>query len=192
MVSQFNSSGLFLVKTLFDLYIFVLMLRLILAFVRADFHHPLTQFVVKLTQFIIAPLRKILPNIGNIETSSLVLIFVLETIKFMLIGILFIGTPNIVGAFVLGLGDALNQLINIFFYAILISVILSWVQGPYSPASVLINQITLPIMQPLRRIIPPIGGMDITPIPAMILLQLLGILLVAPIMQFGTHLAFGV
>ena len=98
--------------------------------------------------------------------------------------------PNILGLFILSLGDAIKLLLDTFFYAILLHAILSWVQ-PGLPINNLLYKFTSPIMNPLRRYIPLVGGIDITPIPALIILQLLIILLVNPLMTLGLRIALG-
>ncbi len=181
---------LFLINTLFDLYIFVLIVRLVLVYVGANYFDPTTQFITKLTDFLIRPLRKIIPNYGRIEFSTLIVVIVLELIKFLAISSITFGLPNIVGLFILAFADALKLLIQTFFYAILLQAIMSWIQ-PYSPMNQMLYQFTSPIMRPFRRIIPPIGGIDISPIAALIILQLLIILLVNSLMSMGLRVAFG-
>jgi len=190
-MSALQNAGLFLINTLFDLYLFVLVVRLILAYNRADYFNPLTQVIIKMTQPIVAPLRRLVPNYRGIEFSTLIWIIVFEMIKFILLGLISVGFPTIMGLIVLAIGDALKTILSTFFYAIFLQAILSWFQQAYSPVHQLLNQITAPIMRPLRRIVPPISGFDITPIPALILLQLLIILLVNPLMRAGATLAFG-
>jgi len=190
MFDTLHASSLFLVNTIFDLYLFVLMIRLVLVWVGFNYFDPITQLVVKLTDFIIKPLRRFLPNVSGIETATLAIILTLQLIKFYLISMLSFGMPNIVGLIVLSLGDSVKLLIQVFFYAILLEAILSWVQ-PGSAPSYFLHRFTSPIMQPIRRLIPAIGGFDISPIPALILLQLLIISVAAPLTSFGLSLAVG-
>lgn len=189
MSGGLNSGLIFLVNTLFDLYLFVLVLRVILVWSGANYYDPITQFVVKLTGCCVNPLRKIIPNIRGIESASIILILLIEAIKFFIIGSISVGIPSILGVLVLSVGDSLKLVIQSFFYAILLQAIMSWVQ-PYSPINQLLSRITSPLMRPIQRVIPPIGGMDISPIPAMIGLQLLLIVLVNPIMAAGFGMAF--
>ena len=165
------------------------MVRLVLVYVGANYFDPITQFVVRCTDFIVKPLRRYVRNFRGIEISTLIIIFALEIIKFLFIALLSFGIPNILGLFILGIGDALKLLIQTFFYAILLQAILSWVQ-PGSPVNRILMQYTSPIMRPIHRLVPPIGGLDISPIPAMILLQLMIIVIVNPIMAMGMGVAF--
>ena len=150
----------------------------------------MTQFVIKLTQFLVNPLRRLIPNVGRFETATIVIIFTLDTIKFFLVSMLKFSVANVLGLILLSLGDVMQIIIQIFFYAIILQAIVSWIQ-PFSPMNRLLYQVTAPIMQPLRRFIPPIGGFDITPIPALIILQLLLILIVMPLMALGWGIAIG-
>lgn len=190
MTDSLNSAALFLINTLFDLYLIVLMTRIILAWAHADYYNPVTQLIVRLTQPVISPLRRIIPNVRGIELSTVVVILLLEILKFLLIGFVAFGLlGNIFGLFILAFADSIKLLLNTFFYAIFLQAILSWVQQGYSPVSRVLSQITTPIMRPFQRLIPPVGGFDLSPIPAMIFLQLLIILLVVPLSNLGTSIA---
>lgn len=188
MADSIRGALLFLISTIFDLYLFVLIIRIILVWVRADYFNPITQFINRLTQFIIKPMRKIIPNIGQLELASVVLIFLLEIAKFSLISSFTFGLSNPLGLLVLATADAIKLLLNTFFYAILLQVILSWLQ-PYSPVNTILLQFTAPIMRPIQRLIPPVGGFDLSPIPALIILQVLTLLLVNPLMALGINMA---
>jgi YggT family protein len=190
MPNPINNASLFLINTLFDLYLFVIIARIILAYVRVDYYNPLTQFIIKITQPVITPLRRKIPNIGNVETASIVFALLLEIIRFALIGFIVVGTANIVGILLLSAADILKTIINVFFYAIIIQAIMSWVQQGYNPMSQILMQVTAPIMRPLHRFIPPIGGIDISPIVALIGLQFLSILLINPLLATGSQLSF--
>ncbi|OGT61521.1 MAG: hypothetical protein A3E85_05420 [Gammaproteobacteria bacterium RIFCSPHIGHO2_12_FULL_45_12] len=185
-----QSAFIFLVNTLFSLYLFVLTIRLILAFVGSNYFDPVTQFTLKLTDFLIKPLRRLIPNVRRVELSTLTCILVLEIIKFLFFALFSTGFPNLAGIVILAIGDSLNLLLEAFFYAILLQVIISWVQ-PMSPILQTLNLFTSPIMRPLHKIVPTVGGFDITPIPAIIGIQFLMLLIVNPIMATGMSVAFG-
>lgn len=190
MSETIRAALIFLVQTVFDIYLFVLVIRLVLAWVGADYTHPVTQLVVKFTSPLIKPLRKFIPDFRKLETATVVLILLVELIKFSIISALSFGFPNLGGLLLIGLADSLQLLLQTFTYAILIQAIMSWIQ-PGSPINSLLYQFTSPIMQPLQRYIPLVGGIDITPIPAIIMLQLLSIVLVKPLIAVGLGVAFG-
>jgi len=189
MPNAIHTALLFLIETLCSLYLFVLMIRIVLVWIRSDYFNPLTQFIVKLTNAFVKPLRRILPNIYRLELASVVLAFLLGLIKFSLLAYLNVGLANVLGLSVLSLGDMLATLLQVFTYAILLQALLSFVQ-PFSPINIILHRFTAPIMQPLQRIIPPIAGLDLSPIPALIGLQLLSILIVNPLMAWGQGIAF--
>lgn len=181
---------LFLISSLFDFYIVVLFMRLVLAWVGADYYHPMTQFVVKLTSFLVKPLKKVLPDIRGLETSTLVLIILVEIIKYFLITLFSFGMPNLLGLVILAIGDALRLMIETLSLALVLQVILSWVQ-PGSPLYLVLAKFTSPLMRPIQKVIPPVAGIDISPVPAIIILQLLIIILVDPIKAAGLGVAIG-
>ncbi len=177
MSESLNNAGLFLVNIVFDLYLFVLCGRLLLAWVRADYFNPLTRFIIKLTDPIITRLRRILPNHRNLEISTLVFILFLEIIKLLLLSLLLDTMPDITTLLFLTTLSVLKLILSTFFYAILLYAILSWIQPGYSPVAQILSQLSSPILRPLQRAIPPVAGFDLTPLFALILLQLIMILL---------------
>lgn len=167
---------IYVIQTLGQLYLLVALLRFILQLVRADFYNPLCQFAVKATQPLLAPLRRIIPSVAGIDLAGLVLVlalqFVLIAIVLAVAGLpviqllpqILIWTPILVAALVL----------KIFFFALIISVILSWVApGSYNPGAQLTQQICEPLLAPLRNLLPNLGGLDISPIFAFIAINLL-------------------
>jgi YggT family protein len=163
------------------------MIRLILAIVFANYFNPVTQVIVKLTNPIINPTRKILPNLGRLETATLLWIFLLEIIKYTIVISLASGLPNILGLVILAVVDSLKLVCQLFFYAIIVQAILSLVQ-PYSPATQLLYSFCQPLLRPFQRIIPPVSGLDLSPIPVLILLQF-ALMLIAPLYSFGLGIA---
>lgn len=190
MSDTLQAGILFLVNTLFDMYLFVLVIRIILVWVGANYFDPVTQFILKLTDRLIKPLRRLIPNIGRFELSTVIILLLLEILKFFIISMISLGMPNVIGLLILAFADCFKLIIQTFFYAILLQVMMSWIQ-PHSSISHFLNQFTSPIMRPIRRLVPNIGGLDISPIPALILLQLLSIILVTPLMSAGLGLAYG-
>ena len=185
-MNSFNQAGVFLVNTLFELYILTLLLRIILQWAGASFFNPICKFIVKVTDPVTQPLRRVLPRIRVFDLATLIAAFILEALKFFLIVLIATGAwLGLVSIVILSIAALLKLTINIFFYAILISAILSWVNpNLHSPITEIIHRITEPLLAPARRLIPPIAGFDISPIPVMIALQLLLILLVQPLMAW--------
>lgn len=190
MMDAMGTALVFLIYTLFDLYLFVLTIRLMLVWVGANYFDPFTQFIIKVTDALVKPLRRVLPTTRGVEVATLVLMLALDLIKFFLVTTMMYHFPNIIGIFILAIGDIIKIILQVFFYAILIQAVLSWLQ-PHAPINRTLMQFTAPIMRPLHRVIPPVGGFDITPIPALIILQLLIMLIAAPIMSAGMGVAVG-
>lgn len=158
----------FLIDILFQLYATALLIRLLLQWVRADFYNPVSLFIVKITNPPVLPLRKIIPGFGGIDVSTLLLAFLVLAVKVMLV----YQTLDPIAVSIIALGQTLLLIISIFLYSIIIQALLSWVNpDPYNPAVSLLNSITHPVLKHFKRLIPPISGMDISPIFAIIVLM---------------------
>lgn len=186
-----GNAGIFLIKTLFGLYILAIMLRFLFQWVRADFYNPLSQFLVKVTNPPLLPLRRIIPGFGGIDLASVVLMLLLQILELILVGLVRGYSFQPLGLFVLSIAELSSLLLNVFFFSILIQVILSWVNpGGYNPATALLYSLNEPVLRPARRLIPPISGLDLSPIVVMIGLQLATYLVVAPLSDMGRGLLF--
>jgi YggT family protein len=168
----------FLITTLFSLYILAVMLRFLLGAVRADFYNPISQFLVRITNPLLKPMRKVIPSIGKYDTSALLLMLLLQLISLILIALLRDINVSAVTLLIAAIGELVMLAINVFMFAIVIQVILSWVNpGTYNPVTALLSSITSPIMRPIQRLIPPISGIDLSPLVAIIGLQVLRMLI---------------
>ncbi|WP_455211431.1 YggT family protein [Kaarinaea lacus] len=187
-----GNAGVFLIQTLFGLYLVAVMLRFLLQMTRADFYNPVSQFLVKVTNPPLIPLRRIIPGLAGIDMAAVVLLLVIQAVELVLVGLVQGFSLGIPGLLVLTVAELLNLLLNIYFFTILIQVILSWVNpGGYNPAVALLYSLNEPILSRARRVIPPISGFDLSPIVVFIGIQLIKILLVSPIADMGKRLAFG-
>lgn len=187
-----SNAGVFLIQTLIGLYALTFMLRFLLQLVRADFYNPFCQFLVKVTNPLVKPLRKIIPGIGGIDWSSIIVVVLLTLVEILLIGILpGRSLPTLQGLFVLAVAKTLSLLLNIFLFSIIIQAVISWINpGSYNPIIGLLNQLTAPILRPFRRFIPPISGLDLSPMAAIIFLYLVTMLFIQPLTDFGNQLAY--
>ena len=168
----------FIISTLFSLYILALMLRFLLGLVRADFYNPISQFLVRITNPLLVPLRKIIPGFGKIDTASIVLMLVLQLVLLAIIFALRGVSPPIIPLLLTAVGKLLMLVINIFLVAIIVQVIISWVNpGSYNPVNAMLNSLTSPVLRPVQRIIPPLSGIDLSPLFALIGLQVLRMLI---------------
>lgn len=173
-----NDASVFLVNTLFDLYLMVVILRLWLQLVKADFYNPASQFIVKATHPIVGPLRRVIPSIGNFDTATLVLAIAVAALKFVALTLLFgSGMINPVTIIILALITVLKQALSLMFWMLIIRAILSWVSQGQNPIEYVLYQLTEPFLAPIRKVIPPIGGLDLSVLIAIIALQFIQILL---------------
>ncbi|MDR0276706.1 MAG: YggT family protein [Paucimonas sp.] len=175
-----STAAIFILQTIGSLYLLVIMLRFILQLVRADFYNPLSQFAVRATQPLLKPMRRVVPSLFGLDMSSLLLAIIVQMLLMGVILMLLYGTfGNPVQLLIWALIGVTALFLNIFFYALIISVILSWVApGSHNPGAELINQICDPFLAPFRRILPNLGGLDISPILAFMALKLIDMLVI--------------
>ncbi|KAA6185308.1 YggT family protein [Thiohalocapsa marina] len=188
--AYFTNPLIFLVKTLFGLYIALVVIRFLLQWARVDFYNPISQFVVRLTSPALRPLRRVIPGYRGMDTASLVLAWLLKAAELAILSLLLGLDRNPLAALAWAVPALVGLLISLFLFAVLIRVILSWVNpDPYNPAVELLRRFTDPIMEPAQRLIPPISGIDLSPMVVMIGLVLLEMLLLPPL-QFLTGSPF--
>ena len=170
--SYFSGLGVFLIDTLVSLYVFALMLRFLLQWVEADFYNPISQFLVKVTHPPLRSLRRFIHSLGRMDTASLVLMLAVQVLGDYLVFTLQQISASPASLLVVALGQLLELLYNILFYSILISVVLSWVAPRgYNPATKLLYDLTDPLLGFFRRFLPPMGGIDLSPLLALFALQ---------------------
>lgn len=172
-MSPFAEVAVLLIGSLGTLYLTIIMLRFLFQVVRADFYNPLSQFIVRATNPLLLPLRKIVPGIGGLDLASLVLALLFHWIIIQLLALAGFGTfVSPVNALIWAFIGTVSLVLNIFFVALLVMIIASWVAPMSShPVLMLIHQLVEPAMAPFRKIIPPMGGLDITPIFAFLAIQ---------------------
>ncbi|VVO41028.1 YggT family protein [Pseudomonas fluorescens] len=175
-----NTAAVYVLQTLGSLYLLIVLLRFVLQLVRANFYNPLCQFTVKATQPLLKPLRRIIPSMFGLDMSSLVLAIIVQLALMALTLLLTYGTiGNPLQLLVWSLIGVTALFLKIFFFALIISVILSWVApASHNPGAELVNQICEPALAPFRKILPNLGGLDISPILAFIVLKLLDMLVI--------------
>ncbi len=174
MDSFLVNAGSYLISTVIGLYIIIVLLRFLLQMVRADFYNPLSQFIVKATTPVLKPMRRIIPGLFGIDIASLLLAYSLQVIENILLFALKGISVNPLFMLWYSIGSVLTLLVYIYFFAILIQIIISWVSpGTYNPATAIIHQISEPVMRPARKVLPPFSGMDLSPILVFIVLNIL-------------------
>lgn len=177
----------FLITSIFDMFLMLVLLRFIFQFIKADFYNPISQVFVKLTNPVLIPLRRYIPSIKGIDTAGIVLLLSLCLIKLIIsCFIQFHVFPSLGGLVIWAIGDLITLTLNVFFWAIVIQAVMSWVSpAPGHPVYTILYQLTAPLMQPARRFIKPISGIDISPIVVLLCLQVLIMMVASPIRQLG-------
>lgn len=167
----------FLIDTVCSLYISVILIRLWLHWVRADFYNPFSQFIAKATSPLLAPLQKVVPAIGRFDTATFLLAYLISCGKFSLLVFMSAGQiPYVDVAVIAGL-QVIKQFGFLLFWCLLARALLSWFSQGRSPFESVLEQLTEPMLSPIRRVIPPMGGLDLSILVLFIGLQALNFLM---------------
>jgi YggT family protein len=174
------SAIIFIIDTLLGLALLVVMVRLLLQLTRADFRNPLAEAVVRLTNPLIMPLRRVLPPLGKVDTASVVAVLLVATLKVAVLAsvseLALALTPLMWVRAVLV--EIARTLLWTYFYAILLYWLLSVIApGGYSPLQSVLSALCEPVLRSIRRLLPAIAGIDLSPLWAGILIQAILILL---------------
>ena len=163
------------VDTLAALYVMLILMRFVLQLSRADFYNPISQFVVKATNPLVIPLRRVIPGLAGIDLASLVLAIVVQGLAVTLkVVVLEYAVGNPLNIALLAAIMVASALIKLYFWSLIIMIVSSWIApGSSHPALQLVNQITEPLMKPFRSILPSMGGLDLSPILVFLTLQVL-------------------
>lgn len=183
----FSQAFIFLVSTACDLYLLAVLLRFLLQLVNADFYNPVSQFLVRLTNPPLRYLRRFIPGYRGTDWSSIILMGAIQSVEVILVSLAAYGqVPALAGLLVSTLAQILHMLVYLFIIAVFFQVLISWINpGMYNPATVILYRLTEPLLQRARRLLPPAGGLDFSPILVLVALQLIIILLVNPLTDLG-------
>jgi len=169
---------IFVISTIAQLFLLVMLLRFWLPVLRADFRNPIAQGILRLTSPLVVPVRRIIPPIGRIDTATILVAFSIQYLTILVILTISGVTAEILPIAITALIDLVLLSLRLFTFAIFIHIILSWIApGTYNPATAFIAMLVEPVMRPFRRLIPPISGLDISPMFAIIGLMTLAILI---------------
>lgn len=184
----------YLMDTVLSMYVMLLILRLLLQRLHANYYNPLCQFVIRITTPVVSPLQRWLPTWRGLDTAVVAVIVALAVLKFVIMGwMIFEKTPRLLGLIVLSAGDIVQNFGHLFIYLVIGRVILAWLQNAQlAPVLEVLYQLTEPTLRKVRRINPPIAGYDLTPFLVVIAVQILVIMIVSPVELYGQQLAFQV
>lgn len=189
-MSPFTSAGALIVQFVFGLLMFVVLLRVLMQGFRAPFQHPASQAIFRLTNPVFMPLQKVLGVVRGWHVGGILLLVLLATLQAVMLMMLGNTQPGAVPTLILGIGMALDFVFMTLFWLVLISVLMSWLapQGR-GGAGDLLHFVVRPLLAPFRKVIPPLGPLDISPMVLLLLLQLARILIAGPIMQLAFPIA---
>jgi YggT family protein len=188
-MNAIGSIGSLLVSTMGTLFMMAVLLRFLLQISRADFYNPITQMVVRVTDPGVQLFRRFIPGFKGVDFATLVFAMLVQcTLICVLILIAGFDLPGVGLVMTWAVGGIINFILDIYFWSLLVSIVSSFI-APFSehPALVLVRQLTEPIMAPFRRLLPSMGGLDLSPIFVFLAIQILKIVLVAPM---GANPAF--
>ena len=175
-----SNAGVFLVQTVFGLYLTLVIIRFMLQLAKADFYNPLAQAVVKMTQLFVTILQKVMPRTGRFSLATLVLAFLVQLLLIVVV-LLIAGfdLPNPMSLAIWSLIGLASQVLDLLFFAILASIVLGWLAPQTNhPGAYLLHQLTEPVMSPVRRMLPNLGGLDFSPILVFIMINLVDMLVI--------------
>jgi len=167
-------ASLYLINFLFDAYVMVILLRMWMQFARADYYNPFSQFVVKATQPVAGPLRRVIPPIGRFDTALFVFAFLVMIAKIFTLQAMFgsgAAFPPVIAILIGTFKALIVQFLNLVFYILIVRAILSFVSQGTNPIENVMMQLTEPFLAPVRKIIPPIGGLDFSILVVILALQ---------------------
>ena len=174
-MNALTGAAVFVIQSLVSFYLIIVLLRFVLQLVKANFYNPLSQFAVRATHPLLKPIRRVVPSLFGLDMSSLLLAIVVQALLMALVMMLTYGTIiSLPYLLVWALIGTLSLFLKIFWVAMIVMVIVSWIApGTHNPAAELAYQISEPVLAPFRRIVPNLGGMDISPIFAFLAIQVL-------------------
>jgi YggT family protein len=180
----------FLIEIIFSLYIMVVMLRFLFQLVRADFYNPISQFIVTLTNPLLRPLRRIIPSVGKIDMSSIVLMLLLQYLSLSLITLISGGYFRPLSLLVFAIAELINLTFNVYIFSLIILAVFSWINPGYynHPLTQILGQLTNPLMRPARKLLPPVSGIDLSPMLVIIALFFFKLLLIPPLHHIAKHI----
>jgi YggT family protein len=189
-MGYFANAGQILINFAFGALVALVVMRVLLQLVRANFYNPICQFLYKLTNPVLIPLHRLVPNWRNLDIAATLLAWLLTALKLVLLYALFGHGLGIAGLALMALADLLDFVLVLYLGLILVRVLLSFITVERSnPVVPLVFQLSEPLLRPIRRRVPAMGAMDFSPMIAMLAIMLMRVLLVMPLLDLGQHLA---
>jgi len=152
----------FLIKFAFDTYLMIVVLRVWLQIARADFYNPFSQFIVKATNPIILPMRRFIPGLLGIDMAGVLLVLLISYLKFSILMIMGNGEITLISLLIVGTLFAIKKVGVLLFWILFIRAIMSWVSQGAHPVEQVMRQLSEPLLSPIRRRLPDMGGFDLS------------------------------
>ena len=162
--------GIYLVDTVFAFFVILLLARFHFQWLRVPFRNPVGEFVLATTSWMVMPVRRVIPGLAGLDLATLLLAWLLQGLGVWAIAAMRGIDPDAVDVVLRAALDLLRYSLYILVFAILVQVLFSWI-NPYAPMAPVFNAITAPFLRPLRRFIPPLGNIDLTPLVLLVLIQ---------------------
>jgi len=172
----FGQIGIYLVDTVFAFFVLLLLARFHFQWLRVPFRNPVGEFVLATTSWLVMPARRVIPSLAGLDLATLLLAYALQCVGFWIKATIAGVEPELVAVLGIAALDLLRYSLYILVFAILVQVLFSWI-NPYAPMAPVFNAMTAPFLRPLRRFIPPVGHVDLTPLALLLILWVLLILL---------------
>lgn len=191
-MGYFANAGQIVIQFVFGALIALIVLRVLLQWVRANFYNPICQFLYKATNPVLMPLRKIIPAWRNLDIAGIVLAWLATALKLVLLYLTVAQTLGVLGLAVLAFADLVDFVLLLYLVLVLVRVVLSFVGADsYHPVVPLVMQLTEPVLKPFRRLIPNVGGLDFSPMVVLLAITLARVLIARPLLDLGSRLAQG-
>lgn len=162
----------FLVRVAADFFVYMLLARFHMQWLRAPFRNPVGEFVIAATSWIVLPARRVVPAAAGLDLASLIPAYLVQALALAALAALSGIEPEAAGLALLAALDLLRYSLHILVFAVIVQAVLSWT-GPYSPLMPAFNGLTRPFLAPIRRVVPLLGGVDVSPLVLLVLLQVL-------------------
>lgn len=168
--------GVYLVEAVFGFFVFMLLVRFHFQWLRVSFRNQIGEFVIATTNWMVLPARRFVPGLAGLDLPTLLLAWVLQSLCLWIVVSMRGVDPSLVDLVLRAALDLLRYSLYILVFAIIVQVVFSWV-NPYAPMAPVFNAMTAPFLRPLRRFIPPLAGVDLTPLVLLIIIQIILIVL---------------
>ena len=191
MPGPINAALFYLLNVLLGAYIIITIIRLFLQTMNAAYQNPISQVVIKLTQPVVRPLQRVIPGFNGVDLAIVFFLFILEIIKIIaIVGMRLHTFPDVGGLVIWAFASMLGDICDVLFWSVIIGAVLSWIPSlQNNPFAEIVWVVTAPLLRLFQRFIPNLGGLDLSPLVALIAIRLVTILILGPLLNYSVALA---